>query len=326
MTRSIAGIILTVLLAIGAGFADAADARKLPRIGLVFGSNPSSAKPFDEAFRQGLRSLGYVDGETVTILPRYALGDAARFPALLSELIALNVDVLFVAHTAIPAAMELTKTIPIVAPTMDDPVNAGYVASFARPGGNLTGGSVLGVETDSKRLELAMEVVPGLRRAGLMFEAADAQTAAQANNFRTLAQGVGVTLHPVGVRNLDEIETALKAMKRNRPQALILILSPFTLLHHGRIIAGSTSYKVPVISENREFAEAGVLLTYSTDYHEMWKRSAVYVDKILKGAKPGDLPIEQPTKFELIVNLKTAKALGIKVPESILLRADEIIR
>ena len=326
MTRSIAGIILAGLLAVGVGLADAEDTRKLPRIGLVFGSNPSSAKPFDEAFRQGLRSLGYVDGETVTILPRYALGDAARFPALLGELIALNVDVLVVAHTAIPAANQLTKTIPIVAPTMDEPVRAGFVASFAHPGGNLTGGSVLNVETDSKRLELAMEVVPGLRHAGLMFEASDAVTAAEAIEFRRFAHGVGVNLHLVGVRNLDEIETALKAMKRNRLQALFVWDTPLALLHRGRIIAGSASYKVPVISSGSEFAEDGALLTYSANIHAMWGRGALYVDKILKGAKPGDLPIEQPTKLELIINLRTAKALGIKFPESILLRADEVIR
>ena len=326
MTRSIWRFILTGLLAIGVELANAEDARKLPSIGQVFGSNPIIARPWDEAFRQGLRDLGYVEGKNVIIVPRYALGDSARFPALVSELIALNVDVLFVAHTAIPAAMQLTKTIPIVAPTMDDPVRAGFAASLAHPGGNLTGLSGLGPETDSKRLEMAMEVLPGLRRAALMFEASDALTAASANQFRTFAHGVGVTLDLVGVRNLDEIETALKAMKRNHPQALIVYASPLALLHRGRIIAGSASYNVPVISEGRDFADDGALLTYSADYHEMWKRSAVYVDKILKGARPGDLPIEQPTKFALIVNLKTAKALGITIPQSILLRAEEVIK
>lgn len=171
-----------------------------------------------------------------------------------------------------------------------------------------------------------MEVVPGLRRAVFMFEGSDAVNSGAASEFSMFAQGVGVTLHPVGIRNLDEIETALKAMRRNRPQALILYGGPFTLLHRGRIIAGSTSYKVPVISQGRDYVEDGALLSYSADEHEMWRRGATYVDKILKGAKPSDLPIEQPTKFELIVNLKTAKALGIKVPESILLRADKVIK
>lgn len=171
VTRSIVGI-LTALLAIGAGLADAGeDARNLPRIGQVSGSNPVILKPFEEAFRQGLRDLGYVDGENVTILRRYAHGDPARYPALVSELIGLKVDVLFLASSVVPAAMQLTKTIPIVAPTIADPVVSGYAASFAHPGGNLTGGSVLITETNSKRLELAMEVVPGLKRAVLMFEA-----------------------------------------------------------------------------------------------------------------------------------------------------------
>jgi putative tryptophan/tyrosine transport system substrate-binding protein len=171
------------------------------------------------------------------------------------------VDVLFVAHTAIPAAMELTKTIPIVAPTMDDPVKAGFAANLAHPGGNVTGGYVLNAETDSKRLELAMEVVPGLRRVVFMFEVNDAVDPGAANEFGTFAHGVGVTLHSVGVRNLDEIETALKAMKRNHSQALIVVSSPLTLLHRGRIIAGSASYKVAVIGQGSEFAEDGALLS-----------------------------------------------------------------
>ena len=324
MTRSIAAIIFPVLLGILAGLAYAEDARQLPRIGLVFGSNPVITKPFDEVIREGLRSLGYVDGENVTILPRYAHGDPARFSALISELIELKVDVLFLTGTAVPAAIQLTKTIPIVA-VMGDAVREGFVASFAHPGGNITGGSVLAPETGSKRLELAMEVVPGLKHAVLMFETGDFRTSS-ANDFRTLARGVGVTVRLVGVRNLDEIEAALKAMKNDRPEALFLWSTPMMYEHGFRVIAASASYKVPVITDGREFAAAGALLTYNANYAEMWRRGALYVDKILKGAKPGDLPIEQPTKFELVINLKAARALGITIPESILLRADEVIR
>jgi putative ABC transport system substrate-binding protein len=323
--RSIGRIVLSGLFFVGVGLADAEDAQKLPRIGQVFGSNPVFVRPFDEGFREGLRDLGYVDGDNVIILPRYAHGDPARYPALLSELIALKVDVLLLANTVVPAAMQLTKTIPIVAPTMGDAVADGFAASFAHPGGNVTGGSVLGPETDAKRLALAKEVVPDLRRAVLMFEASGA-LALGANEFRTRADGVGVTLQLVGVRNLDEIESALKAMKRNRPQALFLWGTPMMAEHGFRVIAGSASYKVPVITDGREFAEAGALFTYNANYHEMWRRGALYVDRILKGAKPGDLPIEQPTKFELIINLRTAKALGITIPESLLQLADEIIR
>jgi putative ABC transport system substrate-binding protein len=181
-------------------------------------------------------------------------------------------------------------------------------------------------ETDSKRLELAMEAVPGLRRAAVMFEASDASLVSGANEFRAFARGLGVTLHLVGVHNWEKIEIALKAMEPNRPQALILFSSPMMYMHAARIIAGFASYKVPVISDGKHFAEAGALLSYSPNFQDMWRRGAVYVDKILKGAKPGDLPIEQPTTFELVVNLRTARALGITIPESILLRADEIIR
>jgi putative ABC transport system substrate-binding protein len=326
VTRSIGEIILITLLAIAAGLTGAEEPRKPPRIGQVYGTNPITARPFDEAFRQGLRSLGYVDGQNILLLPRYAHGDAARFPALLSELIALDVDVLVVAGTAVPAAARATRTIPIVCPTMDDPVTAGFADSFAHPGANVTGLYGLYLETDAKRLELAMEAVPGLRRAGIMFEGSDPSVASQADAFRMFAYGVGVTVHPVGVRNLEEIETALEGIGRNRPQALIVVHTPLTLLHRQRIITAFASHKVPVISDGREFTEAGALLSYSPDYPEMWGRGALYVDRILKGAKPGDLPIEQPTKFELIVNLRTAKALGITIPESILLRADEIIR
>jgi putative ABC transport system substrate-binding protein len=182
------GLVLISALAIPAGTVDAEDVRRLPRIGQVFGSNAVVSQPYDEAFRQGLRSLGYVDGENLTILPRYAHGDPARTSAAVTELIALKVDVLVVAHTAIPAAMQATRTIPVVCPTMDDPVRAGFAASFARPGGNLTGLYGLWDDTDRKVLELAMEVMPSLRRAGAIFEATDASVVVSANTVRTLGR------------------------------------------------------------------------------------------------------------------------------------------
>lgn len=325
MSKLIGRIVLVSALAIAGGVVDAEDARKLPKIGQVFGTNPAVAKPYDEAFRQGLRSLGYVDGENVTILPRYAHGEPARTSAAVSELIALKVDVLVVAHTAIPAAMQATRTIPVVCPTMDDPVVAGFAASFARPGGNLTGLYGLWAETDRKVLEVAMEIMPSLRRAGAMFEATDASSVAMAKTLRTLALDRGVAIRPFAVHNLDEIEAALAVVDRDRLQALFLYGTPLTYLHRNRIMA-LASRKVPVISDGRDFADAGALLTYGASIRDMWRRGAVYVDKILKGAKPGDLPIEQPTKFDMIINLKTAKRFGITTPESILLRADEIIQ
>jgi putative ABC transport system substrate-binding protein len=235
------------------------------------------------------------------------------------------VDVLVVAHTAIPAAMQATRTIPVVCPTMDDPVRAGFAASFARPGGNLTGLYGLWDDTDRKVLELAMEVMPSLRRAGAIFEATDASVVVSANTVRTLARARGVAIRPFAVHNLEEIEAALAVVDRDRLQALFLYGTPLTYLHHNRIM-DLVSREVPVISDNRDFAAAGALLTYGASIRDMWRRGAVYVDKILKGAKPGDLPIERPNTFDLVINLKTAKTFGITVPESILLRADEIIR
>jgi putative ABC transport system substrate-binding protein len=187
---------------------------------------------------------------------------------------------------------------------MGDAVADGFATSFAHPGGNVTGGSALGPEASAKRLALAMEMLPSLRRAVLMFDV-NGSPASAVNEFRTLAQGVGVTLQVIGVRNLDEIESGLKTMKTNRPQALFLLGSPMMYVHGFRVIAGSASYKVPVITDGKEFAQAGALFTYNADYHEMWGRSALYVDRILKGAKAGDLPIEQPSKFEMIINLRT---------------------
>lgn len=326
MHKVIAAIILTTVLALGACPADAESSRTLPRIGLVFGANPEIAKPSEEAFQQGLRSLGYVDGKNIVVLSRYAHGESAQFPELVKDLIALDVDLLVVTSTAVPAAVQATKTLPIVCPTMEDPVKAGLADSLARPGANLTGLYGLFNETDSKRLELAMEALPGLRRAMLMFEAGDLSLASEANEFSKFARGLGVTLHPVGVHNWEEIKIALKAIERDQPQALILFGSPMMYVLADKVIAGFASSKVPVISDGKHFAEVGALLTYGPDFRDMWRRGAAYVDKILKGVKPGDLPIEQPTKFELIVNLRTARALGITIPESIRLRADELLR
>jgi putative ABC transport system substrate-binding protein len=240
-------------------------------------------------------------------------------------LVAGDVDVLVVSIAAVQAAMQTTRTIPIVAPAMADPVRDGLVASLAHPGGNLTGGTGMGPDADSKRIQFAMELVPGLKRLGLLFETTNPQFVNGANANRTLADSLGLSLHTYGVRNLDEMRSAFSRFARDRIQALVVWPTPLMLLHRQSILE-STSHKIPVIGEGPEFAEAGALVTYSADYVEMWRHAAVYVDKILKGAKPADLPIEQPTRFTLRVNLKTAKELGITIPQSILLQADEVIR
>ena len=316
----------SVLFAASLGVASADEARKIPKIGQVFGTNPSIAKPYDEAFREGLRSLGYIDGRNIVFLPRYAQGDPNQFPNIISELIASNVDVLVVAITAIPAALKTTRTIPIVAGSLGgSPVEAGYVSSLAHPGGNITGGGGFGPEQSSKFMQFAMEVVPNLKRVGLIYESISAEFARGASEAREQAQGMGVSMHTVGVQNLGDIRNAFTALEKQRVQALIVWGTPLMILHRD-IIMGFASHKIPVIAQSFEQAAAGALITYAPSGIEQFRRAAVYVDKILKGANPGDLPIERPTKYELRVNLKTARDLGITIPESILLQADEIIR
>jgi putative ABC transport system substrate-binding protein len=316
-------VLIGLFSAISYGLAGADEGRKLPKIGELFSANPSVYKPYDEAFRDGMRSLGYVDGKNVIFLPRYAQGDYTQFPRLVSELIAADVDVLVVSIAAVQVAMQATRTIPIVAPTMADPIRDGLVASMAHPGGNLTGGS--GLTLDSKRLQFAMEIVPGLKRIGLLYEATNPQFSNGADANRTLAGGLGLSLRTYGVHNLDEIRSAFARFEKDRLQVLIVWPTPLLLLHRQSIL-DMASHKLPVIGEGPEFAEAGAIITYSANYIEMWRHAAVQVDKILKGARAGDLPIEQPTKFALRVNLKTARDLRITIPESILLQADEIIR
>jgi putative ABC transport system substrate-binding protein len=312
-------------MAIAPALAYAAEGQKLPVIGQVLFTNPSNARPWDEAFRGGLHDLGYVEGKNITIVVRYANGDSSQLPAILQELIALRVGVLWTPSAVVLAAKEATKTIPIVCPTMGDPVEYGLVASLAHPGGNLTGLSWQGTDGDPKRLELARELVPTLRHLGVLFESYP-NASADVSAFRRLARSAGITrVDTFEVRNLEEIQAALKSIDKASLQALVVWSSNLLSLHRNAIF-GSTAHRLPVIADGREFAAAGALISYAPNSFDLYRRSATYVDKILKGAKPGDLPIEQPSKFELLVNLRTAKALGVTIPESVLLRADEIIR
>ncbi len=310
---------------ITSGLAYADEARKLPQIGQVWFSNPSIAGPYDSAFRDGLRELGYVDGKNVIIVARYANSDVTQMPVLLEQLIALPVDVIVVTPKACQVARQRIATIPIVCPDMNNPIRDGLVASLAHPGGNLTGGYALNTETDAKRLELMIEIAPGAKTLGVMFDGNDVSLVANANALRSLAQNAGVSLRTFAVRDWKDIEAALRTIERDRLQALMIFDNPLTEVHLDAIMRHA-AHRLPVVSEGRDWAKAGALIAYGADYHDMWKHSAVFVDKILKGAKPGELPIEQPTKFEFVVNLKTAKALGLTISQSILLRADEVIR
>jgi len=208
---------------------------------------------------------------------------------------------------------------------MGNPIRDGLVASLAHPGGNLTGGYALDTETNAKRLELIIEISPGAKTLGVMFDGNDVSLLANAKALRALAQTIGVSVRTFPVHNWNEIQAAFSAIERDRLQTLMIFDNPLTEVHLDAIMR-YVGHRLPVVSEGRDWAKAGALLAYGADYHDMWKHGAVLVDKILKGAKPGDLPVEQPTKFDLLVNMKTAKALGIAIPQSILLRADEIIR
>ena len=302
----------------------AEETKKLPTVGLAIPVDPATDALFQEAVREGLRDLGYVDGKNVILIVRYSNGDSGKLRENIRELVALKVDVLM---GDAPLLKEATTTIPIVSPTMSDPVRTGLVASLARPGGNITGLSSQRYDIDPKLLELTKELQPNLRRLCVLVDESREQNLMNyANNeFRALARNVGVSVCLIPVRTLDNIRAVPGIIARERPQAALLWASAFVYQYRNKLI-GPVAHRLPVTGEGRELAEAGAVLSYSVEWLDVFRRSGAYIGKILNGAKPADLPIEQPTKFKLVVNLKAAKALNIKVPESILLRADEIIR
>jgi len=297
---------------------------KPARIGyLGFHSGPSLA---DEGFRQGLRELGYVEGKTIVVEYRWAGLKPERASALAAELVRLNVDVLVSVTGPVPAlaAKSATTTIPIVFEAAD-PVKAGLVTRLDRPGGNLTGVENFFGELNAKRLELLKEVVPGISRVGVLANPAGRMTARRLKEIESTARALRVKLLVQEARELQEIDAAFAAMARERAEGLLVLTDPMFSAQRERIVDLAAKRRLPGIFYSREFAEAGGLLSYNSNLADTRRRLAAYVDKILKGAKPGDLPVEQPTKFEMIVNLKTAKGLGLIVPPSILLRVDKTI-
>ncbi len=280
-----------------------------------------------KAFEEGLRSLGYRVGENVVIEYRFANGQLERLPALAADLVRLGVDVIVSGNPSnTVAAMKATTTIPIVMTNSSDPVGAGLVASLARPGGNVTGfSSDTGDEINGKRLELLKDTLPNLSRVGILWNPDFARNQSRLTSMREATQALGLTLVPAEARGPDALEQAFATMVRERAQVLVVLSDGVLFNFRGQIGVMALRDRLPAISAVREYAEAGLLLTYGPDLQDLNRRSAVFVDKIFKGAKPADLPVEQPTKFELVVNLKTAKALGVEVPTSLLQRADEVI-
>jgi len=316
------------LLALGAvpHIAIAQPSSKVWRIGYLSpGSGPNA---FVDAFREELRSLGYIEGRNLSIEYRYAAGKEDRMPELAAELVRLKVDVIVTPATpTIAAAMRTTSTIPIVMIAPTDAVGSGLVASLARPGGNVTGMTYLSTDLAGKRLQLLREVLPKATRvAVLALKGNSGATELFLEKLQVAAQQMGVTLIVRRENEAAALAGAFAAMQRERTQALIVELTPFTGENRKRIVELAVQHRLATLIETRGFVDEGGLMSYGPSLLEMFRRSAHYVDRILKGAKPADLPVEQPTKFELVINLKTAKALGLTIPQSVLARADEVIR
>ena len=301
-------------------------ASMIPRIGVLTGAVAEKA-PNAETFRQRLRELGYEEGRNIAIEWRWAGGDVSRIPGIAQELVKLGVD-LIVANSNAPirAAQRATKTIPIVMVYPGDPVALGFVASLGRPGGNITGLTSQSPELDGKRLQLLKEAVPNLSRVAILWDSNQPGGQQRIKDMEPAAPALGLRLQFVEAKNLGEFEGAFAAMTKENAGAVVYSLSPMQFAHRARIAEHALANRLPTFCAAREYVEAGCLMGYSPSWNDLWRRAAYYVDRILKGAKPGDLPVEQPTKFELVINLKTAKALRITIPQSVLLRADEVIQ
>jgi putative ABC transport system substrate-binding protein len=305
--------------------AEAQQAGKVPVIGyLIERSGPTA---FDEAFRLGLRELGYSEGRNVVVEYRWADGKAERLPALAAELVRLKVDIIVTSGTPGGlAAKNATSTIPIVLASGGDFVADGLVASFSRPGANITGLSVFARELSGKRLEILKEAIPGMTRVAAAFNTLNPGTRSLFKETEAAATKLGLKVLPLDIHFPDGVERAFAEAVRLRASAVVIISDGATIVHRAQLGSAALQHHLPTIFANKTYLEGGGLMSYGPDIIEVWRRAATYVDRILKGAKPAEMPIEQPTKFELVVNLKTAKALGLTIPQSLLGRADEVIQ
>jgi len=326
--RTFLGVVAGGLLAASLA-AGAQPAGKVVRIGYLSLQREDGDKSWMAAFRQRLQDLGYVEGRNVVIEQRHAAARADRLPELASELVRLKLDVLVVygLSALIDAGWKAPRALPIVFTIDPDPVGRGLVASLARLGGNVTGLSDAHADLVPKRLELLKEAAPLTVRVAVLFNPASSLGPAQLKTAQAAAPTLGMTVLPVEVRGRgrNDIDRAFETMRKGRSTGILILGDPTVGVYRSRIAELAVKGQLPAVSTLRESAEAGLLMSYGTDFHDLWRRAATYVDKILKGAKPGDLPVEQPTKFELVINLKTAKALGLAIPPSLLQRADQVI-
>ena len=313
--------------ALAAPFAVRAQQQRVYRIGFLGNSTAALEANLVGPFREGLRDLGYVEGRNIVIEFRWAEGKYERFPELIAELVALNVDVIVTAGT--PAALAVKRSmvrIPLVMAAVGDPVGSGLVESLARPGGNFTGLTAIAPDLEGKRLELLREIVPKVSHVAFLVNPDNVLTVASEKQARAAAKVLLVDVQFVDVREDSHFDQAFDTIAKERPDAFIVLADRVFLHNRAQIVDFAARNRLPAVYPYRELVEAGGLVSFGPNYADMHRRAATYVDKILKGAKPGDLPVEQPTKFELIINLKSAKALGITVPQSLLLRADEVIQ
>jgi putative tryptophan/tyrosine transport system substrate-binding protein len=307
--------------------AEAQQQRKIPRVGILPPGPMSERKHLWTAFNEGLRDLGYVEGQNIVLIFPSTDVKPERLPQHAAEMVNLNVDIIVAAGTvAVRAAKEATKTIPIVTPVVTDPVEAGLVVSLARPGGNVTGITLISVQLSGKRLELLREVVFRLSRVAALSNPTSLGSPLQIRETTAAARTLGIQLHAVDVRGSNDFEQAFEAATKERAGALLTLDDPLFFTHRSKIVELAATRRLPAIYGFGEFVEAGGLMSYAANLANMYHRAAGYVAKILKGAKPGDLPIEQPTKFELVINLKTAKQIGLTIPANVLARADRVIR
>jgi ABC-type uncharacterized transport system substrate-binding protein len=324
MTACVLRVALTLSILVAPFVADAQQPGRVPRIGIL--QNTVALNTYTEAFRQGLRALGWVEDQNMVIESREGRG-YEHYPDLAAELVRLQVDVIFATNApAIQAAMRATTTIPIVMVSLGDPVAAGFVASLARPGGNITGLSGFSPELSGKQLELLKEVVPNVARVALLANPTNPHTPFIVSEAEMAARALGVQLHLLEVREPNELGSVFAAMTSARAEALLVLPDPMLSGQSGRIVELAAQSRLPAMYAELSWALAGGLMVYGVSLDDMNRRAATYVDKILKGAKPRDLPVEQPTKFDLLINLKTALALGLSIPPSILFQADEVIR
>ncbi|MGH2359805.1 MAG: ABC transporter substrate-binding protein [bacterium] len=326
MTRRIVLLALALNLAITAIAAWAQQTSKVPVLGVLFFA-AGSDDPVVEDLRQGLRALGYVEGRNIRIDFRTAQDHPDRLPGLAEELVQLKVDVILVNVTvAAQAAKRATSSIPIVMATVADPVGSGLVASLAHPGGNLTGNSLMLTELGPTRLQLLKETIPRLASVAVLWNPVTPIHHEMVEKLKAVAPSLSLKLSFMSARSPEQFDSAFSAVSRAHAGALYVLDDPVFYVHRTTLAKLASNARLPTIYGARDYAEAGGLMSYGADYAHLFRRSAGYVDKILKGAKPAEIPVEQPTKFDFVVNLKTAKALGITMPQSILLRADEVIR